>query len=1482
MTESTTAYRHQTGRLQSIQLRPARPTVSSSTHPDPAQWYSAYAFAGSWTAATDGTSGVAGYQVKVDQNPTGVPSGALQTGLTFSKTVGYSGVWYIHVRAEDNAGNFGTTANYEFNVGTGGVLSPAKGDRTQRYFTLQSSAQSGVTGVTFQYRRGQNDTWTTIPAADVVDSDNGNASITWPVSLFGTAHATHHLSWDAKSTLASADGPALVRATFTGVSGSADPVQVSLDQHYFDQTASQGNAFAAVGPGQLNLWTGDYTVGSNDAVVGPFSVDRAFHSTAPTASSTGIFGPGWSSTLNLATYASLHSGADSSQGTFVTIYGGDGTEYGFYSNSSGAIYNDAQNDQDMTLVQCTGSGTPSANCQTASTFLLTEPSGTETIFAKPSGGSEYMPTAIIQPNNSNVSGATTSISYTVVSGVTRPTQEVAPAPSGVDCSTAPLTTKGCQTLTFAYATSNTSTSACSTSFGDFSGQLRSISYTAWNPSSSAMATTTVMGYSYDSTGELRAACDPRISPVLATTYTYDASNRLASVGPPGLNAYSLNYDGTNRLTSITRANDPTGTQTTSVVYAVPLSGSGAPYDLSGATVATWGQTDMPTGTATAVFPASEVPTGSPPSDYNYATLYYMDGNGNLVNVAQPGGYITTTEYDSNGNVVRSLSAKNRADALAAPSRLSYALTHDSEATYDASGDQLLRQLGPDHQVTLSDGTITMARSDVKYTYDESAPSGGPFNLVTTQTEGALQDGATSDTNVRTTTYDYSGQSNLGWTLGQPTSVTVDPGTGKLSLKTTTKYDSLGRTIAAIQPGNTAGGDAHETDTTYYRAGTGSGVAACDNHPEWDGLVCQVAPAAQPGTSGLPNIPVTTTTYDLWGNLATVTSTSGASSKVVTDQYDSADRLAHVSITGPGTTLPTVDYGYSSTTGLRTTVSTTTGGTTTTVTSVFDQDGRLKTYTDADGNQSTYAYDRSNRPSSINDGHGTETLSYDQNGERRGLLTTVADSTAGSFTAMYDADGSLLDEHLPNGLDECLTYDSIGDVIDQLYQSGGVCGATGTTTKLEYGANVDIHGATVGTNGIGTGGLATAEGYTYDAAGRVTQAQDTLAGQCTTRQYGYDADSNRTQFVSTAPGSGGACQTGTLATVHAYDAADRLTDSGIAYDAMGRTTTLPAADTGSTQQTFTYYSNDRLNTMVQAGMTRTATLDPNWRVRTLATSTDSTATQTDHYSDESDTPTWIADNTSGTNWTRNVDAFTGLDALVNQAGTTTFELHNLHDDVAAEADGSGNITSTTDYQEFGAPRTGSGLARLGWLGSYGRQVDSNSGIVLMGARGYSPALGRFLQTDPAQGGSANAYDYAFQQPIDNSDILGTYSCYRYSYGWTWHKDVPLVSWNITDGHSGFNVALACWHRDGTAIRKSFQWGSYYGTGSYGYSVDVKHPTLSWSWDNRSFYAHQHVWVHGPAIHLKIEKWGIGIDVTIGASSWSGSVCGWGDDGYEGYC
>jgi hypothetical protein len=96
-------------------------------------------------------------------------------------------------------------------------------------------------------------------------------------------------------------------------------------------------------------------------------------------------------------------------------------------------------------------------------------------------------------------------------------------------------------------------------------------------------------------------------------------------------------------------------------YAVPPSGSGAPYALGAREVAAWGQTHLPEE-AMAIFPPDKV-MGWPAKEYKRESVYYIDGKDHQVNTATPTGGISTSEYNSYNEVVRSLSPGNRATAL---------------------------------------------------------------------------------------------------------------------------------------------------------------------------------------------------------------------------------------------------------------------------------------------------------------------------------------------------------------------------------------------------------------------------------------------------------------------------------------------------------------------------------------------------------------------------------------------------------------------------------------------------------------------------------------------------------------------------------------------------------------------------------------------------------------------------------------------------
>ncbi|MEU5437156.1 RHS repeat-associated core domain-containing protein, partial [Streptomyces sp. NPDC020719] len=115
---------------------------------------------------------------------------------------------------------------------------------------------------------------------------------------------------------------------------------------------------------------------------------------------------------------------------------------------------------------------------------------------------------------------------------------------------------------------------------------------------------------------------------------------------------------------------------------------------------------------------------------------------------------------------------------------------------------------------------------------------------------------------------------------------------------------------------------------------------------------------------------------------------------------------------------------------------------------------------------------------------------------------------------------------------------------------------------------------------------------------------------------------------------------------------------------------------------------------------------------------------------------------------------------SSAGTLTYQPTNPQKTAQLQVDASTLTVTRRAYDPYGAPR---GTTPANWIdnhGYLGKPADAASGLDLLGARNYDPALGRFLSVDPVlEAGDPNqmgGYTYAGDDPVNSSDPSGLWS------------------------------------------------------------------------------------------------------------------------------
>jgi tripartite motif-containing protein 71 len=536
--------------------------------------------------------------------------------------------------------------------------------------------------------------------------------------------------------------------------------------------------------------------------------------------------------------------------------------------------------------------------------------------------------------------------------------------------------------------------------------------------------------------------------------------------------------------------------------------------------------------------------------------------------------------------------------------------------------------------------------------------------------------------------------------------------------------------------------AHNTQTIYYSSEANSQYPNCGNHPEWANLPCQTQLAAQPDR-GLPELPITSFTYNIWDEPEIVTETFGGGAGAVKREkiqaYDPAGRALtseEKATPSTDTTLPKVTVEYNTETGALEKQSATVAEKTKILTAKDNTLGQLVEYTDAEGNVAKYTYEEGSdgRLETMTEGKGKEaenqqTYSYDPT---TGFMTKLIDSAAGTFTASYNLEGKMTSEIYPNGMCANTSYNSIGSAINIEYIKTRNCSESGAPVWFSDSIVSSIHGETLQQTST-----LSKENYAYDNAERLSETQETPTGKgCVTRLYEYDEESNRTNATTREPGTEGKCASEGGATQHhAYDEANRLTDEGVGYETFGNITKMAAVDAGGHEIKSSYYVDNQIATQEQNKILDSYVYDPDGR--TMEGSVENTESKTkrtiiSHYAGPGGV-TWISEGTE--KWTRNISGIDGsLDAVQTSGTAPVLQLHDLQGNIigtASLSESETKLLSTYNSIEFGVPQPGTAPPKYAWLGAVGVSSEPSqaAGLATESGSSYVPQVARALQTAP---------------------------------------------------------------------------------------------------------------------------------------------------------
>ncbi|WP_433076607.1 LamG-like jellyroll fold domain-containing protein [Dactylosporangium sp. CA-052675] len=522
------------------------------------------------------------------------------------------------------------------------------------------------------------------------------------------------------------------------------------------------------------------------------------------------------------------------------------------------------------------------------------------------------------------------------------------------------------------------------------------------------------------------------------------------------------------------------------------------------------------------------------------TNYTVDQRGLTTDVTDPNGNTTSYAYDEDGNQTKVIAPSVLVEQNGVPG---VSIRPTTVVGYNTFGEAVETQDPLGNVVTTRMDAAGRPWKTILPSYTQPGTGGATITDASTTTVYDKLGNVTSTTDARgkTTSYEYD-------TLGNVTKTTDPAGkiatakydlTGNLievvdptGAKNTATYDYLGRKLTSTQwvrqPSATANTTTYDYGTGVYGAGpwlrkvtSPAGVTAESTYNNVGEVI-----TAKDGAGN-----VTTTDYDALGRPVKITRPDGTKSLAF---YDAAGRtVKQQELNAAGTVLTTVSAGYDNNGNLRT--STDARGTTTTLT--YDALNQVtdvsEPVTATTSIHTSYGYDAAGHQTRFTDGRSNQFWNtYNRWGLPESQIepATIAHPNAGdrTFTAVYDAAGRMSAQLQPGGVRVDYAYDDLNRLTGQSgtgaeaatasrtfgYDDAGrltslsVPGETDTVTYDDRGLPLTITGPSDNTTYTYTNdgqmaSRADAAGttnFTYDTAGRFKTASNATTNIDVTVNY----------------------------------------------------------------------------------------------------------------------------------------------------------------------------------------------------------------------------------------------------------------------------------------------------------------------------------------------------------------------------------------------